>query len=66
MKPLRNIGNTDIQITPIAMGCWPISGVTSVDVTEQASRATLNAAFESGINFLTPRIAMVMKEKAND
>ena len=51
MKPLRNIGNTDIQITPIAMGCWPISGVTSVDVTEQASRATLNAAFESGINF---------------
>lgn len=51
MKPLRNIGNTDIQITPIAMGCWPISGVTSVDVTEQASLATLNAAFESGINF---------------
>ena len=51
MIPLRNIGNTDIQITPIAMGCWPISGVTSVDVTEQASLATLNAAFESGINF---------------
>jgi aryl-alcohol dehydrogenase-like predicted oxidoreductase len=51
MAPLRNIGNTNIQITPIAMGCWPISGVTSVDVTEQASLATLNAAFDSGINF---------------
>jgi len=48
---MRNIGNTDIQITPIAMGCWPISGVTSVDVTEEASLATLNAAFDSGINF---------------
>lgn len=51
MTPLRNIGNTNIQITPIAMGCWPISGVTSVDVTEQASLATLNAALDSGINF---------------
>lgn len=51
MTPLRNIGNTNIQITPIAMGCWPISGVTSVDVTEQASLATLNAALDSGVNF---------------
>ncbi|QDV48542.1 aldo/keto reductase [Gimesia fumaroli] len=51
MTALRNIGNTNIQVTPIAMGCWPISGVTSVDVTEEASLATLNAAFESGINF---------------
>lgn len=51
MPPLRNIGKTEIQITPIAMGCWPISGVTNVDVTEQASLATLNAALDSGINF---------------
>lgn len=51
MPPLRNIGNTNIQITPVAMGCWPISGVTSVDVTEEASLATLNAAYDSGINF---------------
>ena len=51
MNALRNIGNTNIQVTPIAMGCWPISGVTSVDVTEEASLATLNAAFDSGINF---------------
>lgn len=33
MAPLRRIGKTNIQITPVAMGCWPISGVTSVDVT---------------------------------
>lgn len=51
MTPLRNIGKTDIQITPIAMGCWPISGVTSVDVTEEASLATLTESFECGINF---------------
>ena len=51
MSQLRTIGKTDIQITPIAMGCWPISGVTSVDVTEEASLATLQAAFDAGINF---------------
>lgn len=51
MASLRTIGKTKIQITPIAMGCWPISGVTSVDVTEQASLATLAAALDSGINF---------------
>lgn len=48
---LREIGRAGIMVTPIAMGCWPISGMTSVDVTEEASLATLNAAFNSGINF---------------
>ena len=48
---LRNIGTTDIQITSIAMGCWPIAGVTSINVTEEHSLATLEAAVDSGINF---------------
>jgi aryl-alcohol dehydrogenase-like predicted oxidoreductase len=33
------------------MGCWPISGVTTIDATEEASLATLQAALDSGINF---------------
>jgi aryl-alcohol dehydrogenase-like predicted oxidoreductase len=33
------------------MGCWPIAGVTSVDVTEADSLATLRAAADAGINF---------------
>lgn len=33
------------------MGCWPIAGVTSIDVHEEHSLATLEAAFEAGINF---------------
>ena len=48
---LRPLGSTQIAVTPVAMGCWPIAGVTSVDVTEEASLATLEAAFEAGINF---------------
>jgi aryl-alcohol dehydrogenase-like predicted oxidoreductase len=33
------------------MGCWPITGITSIDVNEQDSLATIRAAFEAGINF---------------
>lgn len=49
--PLRAVGKTDILVTPIAMGCWPIAGITSVDVTEASSLATLQAAVDHGINF---------------
>ncbi len=48
---LRRIGQTEIFITPVAMGCWPITGITSVDVEENQSLATLTAAFDAGINF---------------
>jgi aryl-alcohol dehydrogenase-like predicted oxidoreductase len=51
MPILRPLGQTNIHVTPIAMGCWPIAGVTSVDVTEEASRATIAAAYDAGINF---------------
>ena len=33
------------------MGCWPIAGITSIGVTEENSLATLNAAFDAGVNF---------------
>ena len=48
---LREIGRTGILVTPIAMGCWPIAGVTSIDVTEASSLATLQAAVDHGVNF---------------
>ena len=40
------------MITPVALGCWPIAGITSLDVTEQSSLDTLAAAVDAGINFL--------------
>ncbi|MFN0195265.1 MAG: aldo/keto reductase [Planctomycetaceae bacterium] len=48
---LRPLGQTPLLVTPVAMGCWPIAGITSIDVTEAQSLATLAAAFEAGINF---------------
>lgn len=47
----RLIAKTGLQVTPVAMGCWPIAGITSIDVNERDSLATLIAAHESGINF---------------
>lgn len=47
----REIGQSGILVTPVAMGCWPIAGMTSIDVNEDDSIRTLRAALESGINF---------------
>ncbi len=47
----RTIGSTDLRVSAVAMGCWPIAGITSVDVNETDSVATLRAAVEAGINF---------------
>jgi aryl-alcohol dehydrogenase-like predicted oxidoreductase len=48
----RRIGQTDLYVSPIGLGCWPIAGMTSLDVNEPDSRKTIMAAIDSGINFL--------------
>jgi aryl-alcohol dehydrogenase-like predicted oxidoreductase len=48
---LRRLGNSQLEVSPVAMGCWPIAGITSVDVTESQSLRTLQAALDAGINF---------------
>lgn len=47
----RRVGTTDLWISPVAMGCWPIAGITSIGTTEADSLATIQAALDSGINF---------------
>lgn len=49
MKPL---GRTDLRVSEVALGCWPIAGMTSLHVNDADSRATLHAAVENGVNFL--------------
>ncbi|MFP6753584.1 MAG: hypothetical protein VB855_18010 [Pirellulaceae bacterium] len=43
---LREIGTTGIMVSPVALGCWPIAGMTSPDVTHEQSLQTLHAAVE--------------------
>jgi len=50
--PHRRLGNTDLFVSPIALGCWPIAGMTSLNVTDENSLATIDAALDAGINFL--------------
>jgi aryl-alcohol dehydrogenase-like predicted oxidoreductase len=51
-EPLRRLGRTDIFVSPVALGCWPIAGMTSLHVNDHDSRATIDAALDAGINFL--------------
>ena len=48
----RRLGTSDIEVTPIALGCWPIAGMTSAGVNDADSLATIAACFDTGINFL--------------
>ncbi len=49
---LRPLGDTGIQISAVALGCWPMAGMTSLGVTDEDSIATIRACFELGINHL--------------
>ncbi|HPM81776.1 MAG TPA: aldo/keto reductase [Candidatus Anammoximicrobium sp.] len=47
----RSLGGTGIQVSAVAMGCWPIAGMTSLGVNEADSVATLQTALDHGVNF---------------
>ena len=49
---LRPLGQTDMRISEVALGCWPIAGLTSPGVNDEDSVATIRACFELGINHL--------------
>lgn len=51
MATYRQLGNSDLKVSSVALGCWPIAGVTSLDVNDDDSLKTIQAAKESGINF---------------
>lgn len=52
LSDLRPLGSSGIQVSSVALGCWPIAGMTSRGVTEENSLATIAACGELGINFL--------------
>jgi aryl-alcohol dehydrogenase-like predicted oxidoreductase len=49
---LRSLGKTNLQVSAVALGCWPIAGMTSAGVNDADSLATIEACFELGINHL--------------
>jgi aryl-alcohol dehydrogenase-like predicted oxidoreductase len=49
---LRPLGRSGVSIAPVALGCWPIAGMTTLDTTEAESIATIQACFDLGVNHL--------------
>lgn len=52
MSELRPLGSSGILVSPVALGCWPIAGMTSLDVNDADSLATLQVSLDAGVNFL--------------
>ena len=48
---LTQLGNSDLYVSRVGLGCWPMSGISSLGVTDELSEATIHAALAQGINF---------------
>jgi aryl-alcohol dehydrogenase-like predicted oxidoreductase len=48
----RPLGRSGIDVSPVALGCWPIAGVTTLDTNDDDSIATIQKCFDVGINHL--------------
>ena len=49
-RELRPLGATEMSITPVALGCWPMSGVGQPEATHSSGVATVHAALDAGLN----------------
>jgi aryl-alcohol dehydrogenase-like predicted oxidoreductase len=43
---------SELGISPVALGCWPLAGITSGAITEEAAVAVIDAALDAGVNHL--------------
>ena len=48
----RPLGRTKLKVSSVALGCWPIAGVSTLDVNDADSIATVRASLDAGVNFL--------------
>jgi len=48
----RPLGDSGFEVSPVALGCWPIAGVTTLDTNDADSIATIQTCFDVGINHL--------------
>ncbi|MGD0654811.1 MAG: aldo/keto reductase [Thermoguttaceae bacterium] len=48
----RPLANTGMRISQVALGCWPMAGMTTPGVTEADGIAAIRACFELGVNHL--------------
>ena len=52
MTVRRRLGQSDLWVSPVALGCWPLAGITSGPMTDEAACAVIQAALGAGVNHL--------------
>ena len=52
MMRKRSLGNTDLSVTEIGLGAWPIGGSSYGDVGDKQAAAVLEAYLDEGGNFI--------------
>ncbi len=74
----RKLGQSDLWVSPVGFGCWPIAGVSSLEVNDADSLKTIHAAIDAGINFFDTAysygydgeadrlLAQVLRERRNE
>lgn len=50
--PHRRLGQSEWEIAPVALGCWPLAGITSGAITEEEALAVIHAARDASVNHL--------------
>ncbi|NLX56325.1 MAG: aldo/keto reductase [Planctomycetaceae bacterium] len=48
----RQLGTSDLRISSVALGCWPLAGITSGQMTDEAAVRVIASALDAGINHL--------------
>src|SRR5262245_37340400 len=48
----RPLGRSAYSIAPVALGCWPMAGQTTLDANDDDSIATIKACLDLGVNHL--------------
>lgn len=47
----RRLGNSDLMVSSVGFGCWPIAGITSIIDSTDEVRASIVSALDAGVNF---------------
>ncbi len=60
----RKLGRTDVDVSALALGCWPFSGGTVWGYqSERSSIATVHAALDAGINLFDTAVGYAGSER---
>ena len=64
MNEKRALGKTELRIAPVALGCWPLAGMTSGSVPDEVAIATIRECFKPEVGISKALGAWTLELKA--